>query len=544
MLPIVATAQPDQTISSLAALAWWLNAMPGWSSVKHRVFGGFACCQTQTAFHGGVSQCFEALGGAGSDTVSQFLDEHGYVRLLGSLASPEVYHQVTKKILTNHPWGTEFILGLSAGALISPVARYCHKCVDAELARVGYAYAHRTQQHIGVKVCPDHGVPIVACKLDCNDGLAIRGILTSSSCKVFDDCSIDTVDFADDECHLLAKQFAQWVKSLLEGKVPLISVSQRLEAISRRLAEVKRWKDVGQRLRPSSLQQLVVTRFGDTFLRQVGLAVSHASTANWPSLLSAGTAFTAHPVANLLVLATLFETTDDFVDYLRHQGPADVNGAAKKPSSRSVFRKGLSLSLVKSFFSESSIQRIAQRHGTTVKTVAAYLNAYPAIKARRRAALHREHRRRFRRTLTMFLSNHPFATRKQFSECHQTDWKWLMNHDREWFDRALPKAANSARGRPRRSPTELADLDWQTSQFLETEFERLLGVPGQASITAQTLISWLHPWIRQLIEEDRLPLVAKTLNDLSQSIASRGDVSSTPPVAEFECNASLILRAA
>lgn len=437
MIRIIPITHPDQSFQSIAAHIWVANAFSAWTYVARATFGGGQKSAAQMPFHSGIAHCFAVLNGMGASSAIDLLAKHGFLIFFKPFLSEATYQWALDRILSDRPNNLSNVLGIQAAPLLTPISRYCPECAREEIAAYGYAYAHRVHQLRCVELCPDHGCSLTAGAAGELSPVASHGILGAIEYRRL--AWTTTSARAERSAGRGARRLANWARLALAGEIPLLPREPRLRLIGDMLAQTTRTDGSLE----SRLQRVLTDTYGKAYLERIGLPLNRGTTAYWPGLFIAGTAYADNALANLLVLVALNDSPGDMAAILRElpsRGDANAQSVAAG-ASRIRFRVAPSLSILKSLLGVRSFNRIGQLHRLGSGTVAQLANALPAVMRRRPEALRRARRRQMRRQLERFLAFAPHPNRERFERSNRAACHWLRNNDADWFNEKLPAYA-------------------------------------------------------------------------------------------------------
>ncbi len=508
-LPNIPLACPDQTLDSIAALAGLMNGLsPGRETVDW-LFGS-PNVKTDHAFHTGLRRAYEVMGGLGYSSYEAFSEGSGFLPFFRPFVSAATYERAQRKLESNAVTGLCQLLSANNFTVQRNDYRYCVDCATKSIEKHGYAYAHRTDQFLGVDFCADHGTTLLTLAPGVQQkGSLAYGLIIPSADNDWRELLVPVTPLSTAPAW---RAIGVWVKAVLNGGVPTTSVEQRTALLQRRLREIPR--EQGD---PSSLgircERHLIRTYGLDVLKKLGLSVLDGVTKHWPAFLIFGTAYTDHPLANLLTMSSLFHSPTEFVeqtvDAQEMSGPAV--GAKPVLTARP---RGVTLdqSILRAFYSEPSIREIARQRGLDHGTVEAVLRLHPDLQQRRERFLDRQLRRRVRQAVEGFLMTHPGAKRTTVEEYNRSAVTWLMRHDREWIDERIPST------RPPRPPRNANDdmtlIDARTQRRLTEYAKQHLDDGGIERVTKSFLNRRLEPYERTMLAAKRLPRSEHQINAL------------------------------
>lgn len=511
-LPNIPMACPDQTLDSIAALTGLLNGLsPGRETIKS-VFGS-PNIKTDRAFHAGLRRAYGVLGGLGYSTYEEFSEGSGFLPFFRPFVSATTYEQATRKLESNIVTGLSHLLSTDSVTVQRDAYRYCVECAAESIKMRGYAFARRTDQFLGVDYCTEHGKPLCTLAPGVPPvGPLTHGLIIPSANNDWRKLlkPIEPLSSAPAWCAL-----GVWVKAVLSGVVPKTSVELRTALLQRRILEISRAQ--GDPSSPGGrCERHLIRTYGADTLKKIGLSVLDGVTRHWPAFLVLGTAYTDHPLANLLTMSALFDSPPKF---------AELVGSAQKtfgtevntepippPRQRSAT---LDLPIIRAFYRGLSIVEIARLRGLDHGTVESVLKLHPSLQQRRKRYLERHRRTRMRQAIEAFVRSQPDMKRKAVEKENRSVFTWLMRHDRAWLDHKIP---TSRPARPQKCAHEdLRLVDARIQRRLVQYATQHFSNHGLEQVTKDFLIQCLKPYERKKLAAKQLPKSARRINSLVES---------------------------
>jgi hypothetical protein len=510
-LPNIPLPCPDQTLDSIAALTGLLNGLSPGRETIDRVFGS-PNIKTDRAFHAGLRWAYGVLGGLGYGSYEQFTERHGFLPIFRPFVSAATYERAKGKLESNAVTGLCQLLFTNNFTMQRNAYHYCVDCAVESIQKRGYTYAHRTDQFQGVDFCAEHGTTL----LTLAPGIRPKGSLAYGL----------IIPAADDDWRQILvpvtplstapawRALGVWVKAVLNGELPITSVELRTTVLQRQINEIPR--EPGDPSSPGGrCERHLLRTYGSAVLETLGLSVLGGVTRHWPAFLALGTAYTDHPLANLLVMSALFHSPAEFAQQVadfQDSGPTVASRPAPAARPRDVT---LNLSILRAFYREPSIKEIARQRGLDGGTVESVLRLHPDLQQRREQFLERQLRRRMRRVVEAFLLTHPGANRTAVEEHNRNIFTWLMRHDRDWIDERIPTKRPP---RPLRiANDDLTLIDARTQRRLADFAKQHLNNGGIERVTKRFLTQCLEPNERTMLAANRLPESEHQINALVES---------------------------
>lgn len=426
---------PDQTIESLVAAIWMRNPMPSWDATVGRVFGNIST-KINHVVHNGWGNAFKVLQTLGYQTQNELINAHSYFPLYRPFVTDTIYQSLAGE---SPRWRTGHLPPIIPTRIVhTEEYQYCPSCVKIETATRGYAYAHRSHQVLGVNVCAIHGDKLNAYK---NKGvwseeLDVKGIIVPQITIALDERhKNDEVGVAD---HL----YSTFVYDTISGLIANSSLSLRQTVYLKRLSE----RFDASKTPATTLTRLIKERYSKNTLATVGLSLDSESCANWPALLLSGPIYANHPLANFIVMAVLYDDSNDFNREInRTKVPMqEANPKIERIKLEHVYF-GFKLSLIKDYLRDITLHEVARRHHIDAGRAHGLLHLYPKLARHRRELIRKRFTRAHRRVALKFkISNNEYNQRNLYKDAPST-YKFLRIHDREWLNDNFPFRKNKAK---------------------------------------------------------------------------------------------------
>lgn len=558
MLTNIPMPQCDQTMESLAALTALFNGLKGAKAWAKSLFGVTDLRSIDTTYHYGSKRLFEALGGAGYPSCSDFLDNHSLIGLYKPFAPPKLYERARNKLIDDNVHGIASLLGTNGLSPFADQTRYCRECAISEFRSLGYAYAHRTHQVSAVTTCPLHSVKLVTLSERYN-GITSRWGLLMPNIAVTSLSELDFVPISQLECRPEIR-LDVWVYAAINARLTTTSTAVRQRLIRERLDSLSR-EPLVSGVYESRLEKIIAGVYPDTFQLALGLDVRDGVTRHWPSKLMRGEHFADHAIPNLLVLAALFDAPDDF-----NKAAARLDerySTTKKVTSRpGMPRIDWRLTIIKDILRMPRLEDVASKYGMHVDTVRAYLQRNPPLAERRRKALAAMALKQCRATLETMLESNPLLTRHLFRRSHFTMYDRLMKMDRIWFDHKLPPG-----GHPIQTVEDVINQvrgsgeDARLAQRLRDEADTIRAGRIPVQITRSLLITKIDDFPPNRLLRNAYAETERTLSELSESshqyearvidqlalLAARGDIAAVKTwaadvISQFSHRADIVAK--
>lgn len=447
VLPNLPQVQADQVLASIIANMGLHNGYHVGRDSSKRILGSPAIKVDRT-FHAGVQHAYDVLGHAGYETFEQFADNHCFLRLFKPFLPEAIYAQSMDKLRTDEITGLGQKLDSTDVTVHRDGYRFCHQCIKASLAKFGYAFAHRTDQVAAVDFCSEHGTVLSVVRNNHSDASTIsQGLILGSIDSNWRDLLVPITPLCESE---LWRGFGKWVFAVMSGNFPLAPLEVRVAALQQRIMEIPR--EIGEPLSPAArLERHLIRTFSTRTFDGICLPILTGITGHWPAFLVHGTAYTEHPIANLLVIASLFSSPAEYAERIDCVQPLSLTN---KPNQRCgdtrPTRVPFDMSIIRAFYRETSIPEIARCIARDHSTVETLLQLHPQLPARRKRFLDIVERRRKRRVIDKCINDNPGATRTTVTKYQKNTYNWMLRRDKEWFNSRLP---------PSRSPRRIVVLE-------------------------------------------------------------------------------------
>ena len=514
MLPNLPVPQPDQTIESYAAAIYLANALTDWRSLMKMLFGS-SNIDPGKAYFSGLGRFLQTTIGHCGTTPEELIRNHSLSGLFLPFLPDTSRHQLIEKQAHGKVQGLNRILGIDAQFPFRDDHWFCLDCMEEELRKLGYAYAHRTHQVIGVQICSRHNTPLVP--LNKNDSTVshFHGLVTVSKDPKTQFFSKTANPITSSHSGRAISIWGDWVQSTFDNTLPRLSSNARLQVIIDALVDIPR-KTGEPASPPIRIEHLLLESYGEEFLCQMGLPITKGATEHWPALFIWGHAYRNHAIANLLILGALFKGPQQYISKVNALEPSTaVENFLPSGKMRSI-RFRLTLPLIKALLSEVSLKFIARQYGTSEEELIQFLKTDVAFSTRRSTALWRKRDREHRRRVLSVKKQYPNMARSLLQKHAKASYTWLLKHDRDWLDREFPAS------RPRRfqplPPVHGAHIDSYAVHRIKLIAEKALGSTIPIRITKQMLLENLKPAsVVREVKSGTHPLAAKELNQLSES---------------------------
>lgn len=511
MLPHISSAVPGQTIDSMVAANWLWNSWSSWEDAARAVFGS-SKTKSGSLIHGGWSEAFEALQGEDCSSPLELIERHSYLPLFRPFADKATYQRLSTALAQGEVTRLSALCRSSATRVGS--IRLCPACAAEDLRRLGYAVARRHHQVSCVEACPKHGVLTIhlTSAAPAVERLAEHGLFVPKpdACRSQHDALA-----AEQATHASSAQvrYATLIEAALAGQLPPSPHQVRQQTILARSAE----RYGAARMPGTTLVKLLREAFAEPTLAEAGLSLASSGGKCWPALLVDGSAFSHHPIANLLVVSVLF---DDVPDYLDALNAIDIaSPVARLPSSGMQFGSIASVlqpALIKDCLRGLPLAEVAHRHSLDLTTVRSVLRQFPRLARQRQQSFFRRKMKTHRAAALELKRTHPRAARQDLKNLSNADYAWLAQNDRQWLDEQFPMV------RPPRDRSHLYDihLDSSAAAFASSVPE-LLASTGRGGVrrTWSMMLQCFGPETQKQLRTGRLPIAVRSLRAHQESRA-------------------------
>lgn len=446
-LPNLPLVHSDQVLASIIANTGLHNGFHVGRESTWRILGSPAIKADRT-FHAGVQHAYDVLGHAGYESFEQFADNHCFLRLFKPFLTEATYARSIKKLQTDEVTGLAQMLDSTDVTGHRSGYRFCHQCVERSLAKSGYAFAHRTPQVTAVDFCPEHGTVLSVAQGDRSSASLInQGLILASDDADWHDLLTPITPLSESESW---RRFGKWVSAVMSGNFPIAPLEARIAVLQQRVMEIPR--ETGDPSSPAArLERHLIRAFGTQSFDDLGLPIFTGITGHWPAFLLHGTAYTEHPIANLLAIASLFSSLAEYTERIAGVQPHSLPKERNEQSGGArPTRVAFDLSVIRALYREASIPVIAQRMARDPSTVESLLRLHPHLAKRREQFLAWVEKRRKRRIVEECILRNPNAMRITVMEYDKTTYNWLLRYDKEWFSSKLPST---------RTPRRVGDLN-------------------------------------------------------------------------------------
>lgn len=203
--------------------------------------------------------------------------------------------------------------------------RYCHACIEEDIARFGTSYWHRDHHLPEVTCCRKHAIAL-------NEYVPTDQLTNRHRFVLPSDTPRKRI--AERPAGMLARRFASLSADLLHRNIPVLPTASRLEAYVRRVDE-KGFLNASGKICFDSLASALRQDNDDFtgFPHSSRLLSSESTPLAWLRTIFRKPETSVHPVCHLLLIQFLFGSLDGFVDVtVAKCAKADHTGERKNAS--------------------------------------------------------------------------------------------------------------------------------------------------------------------------------------------------------------------
>lgn len=304
---------------------------------------------------------------------------HSMLGLLSPFLSSGRLQQVIRKANGNCVSAIYELNSIQKSKVFRGSPAVCLDCVDSDLRKLPFAYHRRLHQVTSVTVCPDHGTPLIVCCDSCRKTFSYED-LPSLHCQ---SCGEPLRAEAPGQPSIsnpeVAVKFAKAIQACLNGMIPYVDAATRVSALRHRVGLV-----VGNRsgVVGDNLAMSLCNAYGRPYLESVNLRTDRMPTFGWPALLISGMSLIAHPIANCLLIALLFESIDDYRKAL--DAAVDSSCDTTIPTMGPIAASRISLKVLKDILRLYGIREVASRNNIPYHILKKWVIAYPGLSERQK----------------------------------------------------------------------------------------------------------------------------------------------------------------
>lgn len=511
-LPNLPTVHNDQVLASIVAITGLHNGFRASKESTERILGSPAIKLDRT-FHAGLQHAYDMLGHAGYDSFEQFAENHSFLPPFKPFLPVATYARTLEKLKSDEVTGLAKMMDSATLTGHRMGYRFCYQCVERSLASSGYAFAQRTHQITGVDFCPHHSVALAVARKDlCSESPIEQGLIIKSEWANWRDFLAPITPLSDSESW---REFGKWVYMVMTGNFPMASLETRTAVLQQRLNEMPRTKGDPSSL-AARIENHLIRTYGEKVFEGIGLPVLTGVTGHWPAFLVHGTAYTQHPIANLLVISSLFSSPAEYAERIRSVQATMLPDERIVPSvAARPLHFAFDLSMIRMLYRNTSILEIARIIARDSGTVESLLRLHPQLAERRERFHAWVARKRKRRVVEQLILNNPRATRSTVMENHKNTYNWLVSHDSEWFNSILP--STRAPKRINKLYQDISFIDARVARQLSDANRRHVEAGGVDRVTKSLLLKRLEPSERTLLASGKLKKSERVIAEMVES---------------------------
>jgi len=291
----------DQTLVSVLALTWAENGIAP-STYLNQVCGQWHV-PYETSFPGQLSPLCEWLSIKGALSTDQFIRGHSYAAILEPFVSSAEFSRLKLYMLGTHPMRNRHCFPKQLIREEGEAVRYCPGCIRDDLNSMGFSYARRLHQVIGVQLCPHHCLQVGVLAAESDDTLARYGVILDEAPALRTGKPIGNVGKRPEAWI----NFANWVSSALTARITRTEGEYSASRILAALGSTGGNQDQAS----TAVREVISTTFGAEAMDLVRTRHGPAGD-RWPNRFVDGEGFRDHAIANLLMLSALYPDPLEF----------------------------------------------------------------------------------------------------------------------------------------------------------------------------------------------------------------------------------------
>lgn len=388
------TPLPDETSWSFVARAALLT---GASDLRRVAFDLFGCHGTfdypAARLHGGFQQLASHFVGFEGWDVDSLQNSLSFLPLFRPFLSDDRYSAVQRLSCEIGAHGLGKAAGIKRAGLLRRHAAVCLDCLVHDQTKHHVGYYHRVPQVAAVTVCPQHGSKLLSHCPACGLRLPKIPDLSCQGCG----CVLRVGDSADDPAFDAHLRLARFAEACFSGTMPIVDPTSRLFVLQKRARERISTRSglVGD-----NLATHLNRSFGRDYLNSLGWATDSGKTIGWPSLVINGQAWEVEIGPQLLLIALLFDSVEDFRDACLTQPRSESTQRIVQRRAQILWNKEIFFDLIRC----GDVAEVAERHHVAAHLVHSWVTTYPGLSARLEARYSRRlkmNRRKAKRRTTV-----------------------------------------------------------------------------------------------------------------------------------------------
>ena len=430
---------PDETTFSYVNRITCLTAAISRRQVVEMLFGSRTIC-THRPLHSGFGHLAALHADPYGVTPDDLPQRYGLLALYAPFLDSERYRRVIRLAHRSHGGGLNEVAGYRKIGVFRETPAFCPRCVENDLASHRAPYYRRSHQVSAVLCCPEHGVPLIEACCSCREAAAFERLpkFNCPHCETpYGEAAAMLGPISQGD---LGWRLAKFVQAAMLGYLPKVDAGIRIAVLRERAA--RRLKNRGGALE-DNLARTITKAYKRPFLAKLGLQTDAAPTLAWPSLLISGRLFVSEPIANCLVMATLFDSVGD---YTREINIA-VGCGRSHPLGRNLLcgYAEITNAVLKDLMRPNRIERVANKHSINPTSLKNWVAAVPGLSKRRQASWPRIALRKCKKTILCHIAQNPGQSRNRVATEHKAEVTFIFKKDREWLDQYLPAQQNQSR---------------------------------------------------------------------------------------------------
>jgi hypothetical protein len=409
-----------------------LSALTDRREVVEEIFGSRNIC-IENPLHAGFGALAlnkNLLNGKYDETP---INEHSMLPLFKPFIKAENYSHAVKLALGSLGNGMNLVVGLRKDEMFRTHPAVCVDCVSSDKQLPHNSSYRRSQQILAVSHCAIHQTPLI-------QGCSICG----SFFEYFDLPSLDcpkcgeklTLNAKDMEVipDISAQiRISKVIAAIFSGEIPVVDTKVRLAVLQKQVKEVIKNRSgvIGD-----NLATHLNIMFGRSFLEKIGLPTHRAPSLGWPALLIYGRVLVEDPIANVLLIAALFESVAHYNDSINKQIASGLNMENLPKPLRATGKIGVNI--LKDILCYNSLNEVIKKNCQKNYSLIKWAAAYPGLSERRNVFQFKRQLKNCKRSIQLKLENEPELSRTKAHISLGFELYFVKKHDPQWLDQNLP----------------------------------------------------------------------------------------------------------
>ncbi len=363
----------------------------------------------------------------------RLLAEHSYLRLFEPFIDPTRFDHARRIVLGHKANGINEILQSATPMLFRPSPAICLKCIEEDKEELGYSYHRRAHQIRASLYCAGHREPLLErCPL-C-DSPFTHLELPSLDCphcgKRMHSLGISR---PIDAAHEAQFKLAQVIHSILAGEIEHVRSGLRLAAYRQRAEEIVRNRSG---ILGDNLARFLLQTYGRDLMQILGLMPNAAPNLGWPALLIHGRSMIQDPVANILLIASLFDSVAHYLDQVAR---TEMEPARSQDIPKVLIGVGaITLPIVRQVIKAPALHVLSEQSGLGKNELRKWVAAYPGLSYRRIRWQRRARLNGYKKEILDLLDRQPGLSRYQIGLLLKAALCHVGRHDPGWLERRVP----------------------------------------------------------------------------------------------------------